>query len=213
MSDNLDYRQLTYPNKMSRIMLMAMRDVMGANGINAVLNTARLSHLIDAYPPLDFGPGLNFGEVGQIMEAVEGIYGVQGGQHLLRQAGHACFTHGVEGFGVVLGFADVVLRLLPVSLRAQIGLEVLAEILTRYSSHRVVLGEGTDSLFFVLEPCGFCAGRSAETPVCSLGVGLVEEMLYWVTHGRRFRVEETTCVACGDPVCTLCIAKQPLDQG
>ena len=35
-----------WPNKMGRMMLLALEDVMGKNGVNAVLNLAKLRHLI-----------------------------------------------------------------------------------------------------------------------------------------------------------------------
>jgi predicted hydrocarbon binding protein len=91
-------------------------------------------------------------------------------------------------------------------------MEVLAEIFNRYSGQDVTLGEGSDSFFFVLETCGFCFERHTEAPACSFIVGILEEVLFWVTRGRRFDVEETTCIGCGDPVCTVCIGKAPLDQ-
>jgi len=40
-----------YPNKIARIALLALEDVMGKNGVNAILNLANLQHLIDNYPP------------------------------------------------------------------------------------------------------------------------------------------------------------------
>ena len=49
--------QYYWPNKMGRMMLLALEDVMGKNGVNAVLNLAKLRHLINNYPPnnLDLG--------------------------------------------------------------------------------------------------------------------------------------------------------------
>ena len=47
MSIEVEQPQLGFPNRVSRILLLAMQEVMGVNGINAVLNTARLSYLID----------------------------------------------------------------------------------------------------------------------------------------------------------------------
>ena len=38
---------LYYPNKIARIALTAIEDVMGKNGLNAILNLAGLTHLID----------------------------------------------------------------------------------------------------------------------------------------------------------------------
>ena len=43
--------QYSFPNKMGRIMLLAMEEVMGRNGVNAVLNLARLPHRTGDYPP------------------------------------------------------------------------------------------------------------------------------------------------------------------
>ena len=40
-----------YPNKMGRIILLAMEEILGKNGINAVLNHTELNHWINHYPP------------------------------------------------------------------------------------------------------------------------------------------------------------------
>ncbi len=208
-ADSVQHRA-GFPNKISRILLLAVKEVLGENGSSAVLTTARLAHLIDGTPPADFEPGLSFVEVGRLFEAIESIYGVQGGHRLARQAGRESFKYWVEGFGGILGFADVALRVLPVSLRARIGLEVLAEIFNRYSDQSVTLGRGSSGFFFVLETCGFCARRRTDEPVCAFPVGLLEETLFWVSRGQRFLVEETTCIACGDPVCTFLVEREPL---
>lgn len=207
MSERLEQRPYHFPNKLSRIVLLAMRDVMGVNGLNAVLNTARLPSLIDHYPPPNFEPGLTFTEMSRLFEAVEGIYGIRGGRRLARQSGQACFKYGIEGFGGVIGFADFALRLLPIPMRVRIGMEVLAEIFNRYSDHHVRLAESEASYFFVMDPCGFCWGRHAETPACDLIVGLLEETLYWVTRGKRFVVESTACIACGEDIGAIRVDK------
>lgn len=212
MSETHGQRETAFPNKISRTLLLAVRDVIGENASEAVLTTARLSHLIGVVLPVNFNPGLTFAEVGRLFEAIEGIYGVRGGQRLSRQAGRESFKYWVEGLGGVMGFADVAFRILPLSIRARIGIEVLAEIFNRYSGQRVTLGQGSDSYFFVLERCGFCYGRRADEPSCAFPAGVLEETLFWVSLGRHFTVEETTCIATGDPVCTFYIDKRPSDR-
>jgi len=197
---------------MSRILLRAVQDVIGEHGSQAVLTTARLPELIGAPPPADFDPGLTYADVGRLFEAIGSIYGVSGGQRFTRQAGQASFKHWIEGFGGFIGLADVALRILPLKLRVKIGIHVVAEISNRYSGQRVVLGEGSDSYFVVLERCGFCEGQRADAPICAFPVGLLEETLFWVSRGRRYSIEETSCVACGDPVCTIRIGKEPREQ-
>jgi predicted hydrocarbon binding protein len=39
----------------------------------------------------------------------------------------------------------------------------------------------------------------------------LQEGAIWVSGGKNFGVEETTCVAKGDAACTILISKRPLD--
>ena len=48
--DPIPVSGLYYPNKMARIALHALEDVMGKNGVNAILNLADLPHLVDNPP-------------------------------------------------------------------------------------------------------------------------------------------------------------------
>jgi len=210
VSETVEQRDYYFPNRIVRILLLAMREVMGENGIHAVLNTARLQYFIEHCPPPNFEQGMTFSEVGRLFEAIEGIYGVRGGQRIARRSGEACFKYGIEGFGGVIGFADFALRLLPITLRMRIGLEVLAEIFNRYTDHHVRLGEGEDSFFFMTERCGFCWGRHSDAPACALLEGLVQESLYWVSRGKHFSIEGISCIACGDAVGALRVDKTPL---
>jgi predicted hydrocarbon binding protein len=36
-------------------------------------------------------------------------------------------------------------------------------------------------------------------------------MVFWISGGKNFRIEETSCIATGDSACTLIIDKRPLD--
>ncbi len=202
-------RNCTFPNKISRIFLLALNDVLGDNNMLAVLNTARLPRLVEEFPPANFEPGLTFEEVVDLFEALESIYGQRGGRKVAHQAGQACFKYGIEGFGGLIGFADFFLRILPVGMRVRIGLEVLREIFNRYSDQHIAVGEGESAYVFVSEQCGMCWQRHADGPVCALMAGLLEETLYWISRGQRFAIEETACIARGDPNCTFYIQKTP----
>ena len=72
------------------------------------------------------------------------------------------------------------LRFFPLSLRARIGIEVLAEIFNRYTGFLVGLGEGRERYFFTIESGGFCWGRQTDAPACGYVVGLIEEVLFWI---------------------------------
>src|SRR5215204_2325363 len=85
-----------YPNKMVRIILMAMEKVMGRNGVNAVLNLAQLKHLVNNFPPNNFDRRVTFVELGRLMASLDQMYGPRGGRGLALRAGRACFKYGLK---------------------------------------------------------------------------------------------------------------------
>jgi predicted hydrocarbon binding protein len=200
-----------YPNKMARIMLLAMEEVMGRNGVNAVLNLARLKHLVNTLPPNNFDRQVSFDELGAMMTALDEMYGPRGGRGLALRAGRACFEYGLKEFGPVLGIADLAFRLLPLQMKLKVGADVFGETFNKFSDQVVRLGETEDHFVWENVRCPLCWGRHSETPCCFLAVGVLQEALYWVSGGKYFEVNETTCVACGDDVCTILIEKKPLD--
>jgi hypothetical protein len=173
-----------YPNKMGRIVLLAMEEVMGRNGVNAVLNLAKLKHLVNNYPPNNFDRQFTFEEVGAIQQALDEMYGPRGGRGLALRAGRMCF---------------------------KVGFEVFAETFNKFTDQTVRLGEDETRFLWIIERCPVCWGRRSNQPCCHLAVGILQESLYWVSGGKNFEVEEITCIAQGDPTCTIAIEKQPLD--
>ena len=202
---------LYYPNKMVRIVLLAMEEVLGRNGLNAVLNLAQLRHLVNHLPPNNFDRQVSFDELGALMHTLDEMYGPRGGRGLALRAGRACFKYSLKEFGPVLGISDLAFRLLPLSMKLRVGAKVFAETFNKFSDQAVRLSEAEDRFIWSIAPCPICWGHRAETPCCHLAVGILQESLYWVSGGRNFEVQETACVACGDDECTIVIDKKPLD--
>lgn len=71
-----------YPNKMGRIMLVAMEEIMGKHGVNAVLNLAELRHLVNHYPPNNLEMGFAFTELSSIQQTLDDMFGERGGRSL-----------------------------------------------------------------------------------------------------------------------------------
>ena len=201
--------QYAFPNKMGRIFLLALEEELGRNGLRAVLRLARLARFEDNYPPANFAPEIAFEEISGLLVAIDELYGPRGGRMISLRAGRASFKYGLHDFGGLVSFADLAFRLMPLSLRVRLGLEVLAEILNRYSDHQVQLSQEGDNYFWQVPRCGLCWERRTTLPACSLMVGLLQEALYWVSGGKLFDVEEIACVALGDEQCIVRIGKQP----
>ena len=204
-------QRYNYPNKMGRIILLAMEEIMGRNGVNAVLNLAKLRRLINNYPPNNYDRQFSFEDVGEIQQALEDMYGPRGGRGLALRAGRACFKYGLKEFGPVLGIADLAFRLLPLNMKLKVGAEVFADTFNKYTDQRVRLTDDEDQIYWHIERCPICWGRKSDIPCCHLAVGILQESLYWVSGGKNFSVQETSCIARGDEACTVVIEKKPLD--
>jgi predicted hydrocarbon binding protein len=199
-----------YPNKMGRIVLTAMEEIMGQHGVNAILNFAHLSKLVNNYPPNNLDRGFPFSEFSALQRAVEEIYGIRGGRGLSMRAGRETWKLALKEFVPILGIGDLAIRTLPLGIKLKIGLDVFAQTFNKFSDQQVRLGEDHRGYLWIIERCPICWGRTSPQPCCHLAVGLLEQALAWVSKGRRFRVEEVSCVATGDDVCLITISKKPI---
>ena len=71
-----------YPNKMARIFLLALEEVMGRNGLNALLNLIDLRQYIHELPPDNLQREFDFAHISNINTGLEDIYGPRGGRGL-----------------------------------------------------------------------------------------------------------------------------------
>jgi predicted hydrocarbon binding protein len=203
--------QYYWPNKMGRMMLLALEDVMGKNGVNAVLNLAKLRHLINNYPQNNLDLGWSFEEMSALNQALEDMYGPRGGRGLAIRAGRAGLYYGLKDFGAVLGVSDLAFRLLPMGIKIKVGLNAMAETFNKTSDQVVRVEEEFDRFLYHIDRCPVCWKRTAEVPICHAGLGLLQEGLHWVTGGKSIGVDEILCIAKGDPSCTYVIEKRPSD--
>lgn len=198
-----------YPNRMGRIVLTAMEDVMGHHGVNAILNHAQLPRLVNNYPPNNLALEFNFSELGAIHETLDELFGPRGGRALALRTGRETFKYALKEFMPVLGIADLAFRPLHLGIKLKIGLEVFAETFNKFTDQVVRLEEDSSQHFWIIDRCPVCWDRLTTYPCCHLAVGLLEESLNWVSNGREFQVKEIECIAAGDYSCVISISKRP----
>ena len=201
---------LYYPNRMGRIILLSMEEVMGRNGVNAILKLASLSSLMEAYPADNTELAFPFHTLSSITDTLEQAYGPHGGRGLALRVGRACFNYGVRQYGTQLGLTEMAFRLLPLPMKVSAGAKVFAELFNNYTDQRVRVEDADGKLFWHIDQCPLCWERKAQDPVCHLAVGLLQEALYWLSGGKVFNVEEQTCIASGDAACTIMIDQSPI---
>jgi predicted hydrocarbon binding protein len=200
-----------YPNKFARITIQAMEEVMGTNGLNAILNQAGLKDFIGNYPPDNLEKGFDFADYTALNIALEDMYGARGGRALALRAGRATFAEALRGFGALAGVSDLTFKVLPMNAKLRIGVPAMANIFNQFSDQvSKVHEEGTDRIIYTLERCPMCWGRKTDKPVCHVGQGLLQEGLRWVSGGREFKVEMTTCMGMGNDMGRYIIYKEPI---
>jgi predicted hydrocarbon binding protein len=202
---------LHYANRFALIMLQALDEVMGKNGVNAILNLAHLSHLIDNYPPGNLAKAFDFSDVSAINQALEEMYGPRGGRGLALRAGRATFDDALRNFGALAGVGDLAFKVLPLNAKMRIGLAAMARIFTQVSDQRSTVEEREHEFIYTIHRCPVCWGRhDLDKPVCFIAVGLLQAGLVWVSGGHEFRVNESRCIAAGQEVCEFVIQKLPV---
>ena len=201
---------LYYPNKIARIYLQAMEEVMGKNGLNAILNMANLTNLLDHYPPDNLNREFDFADYSAVNGALEEMYGPRGGRGLSLRAGRASFAQGLRHFGALAGAGDLAFKVLPLGTKLKIGIPAMAKIFSQVSDQKSTVEESPTEYRYTMKPCPVCWGRRSDKPMCNAGAGLLQEGLRWLSGGHEFRVQESKCIGCGDDACVLIVQKDPI---
>ena len=187
-------------NSLVRQALTSMQEVMGENGLNAVLKSCGLERFAGNFPPNNLEPSIKASQYAQLNQAIEDFYG-RGGKGMLRRIGRASFQYGVREQAALLGVAGVALKLLPEKQRIKFILNGMADALKKSNPQvNAWVDESGDKLAYVESTCAICNDRHSDHSICYLYVGSVSEAVQWAT-GREYEVIETHCLAKGDEYC------------
>ena len=201
---------LMLPNATLRVLFLSMEDVMGQNGVSAVLNSAGLSRFVRNYPPNNLDPSVTFEEYAMVVKAVEDFYGARAAKASLIRVGRTTFQYALKEHPATIGLAGLALKVMPLTMQIKTVLGNVANGMTKDLHEPAHVEEQSDHFLYVKEACGACQGRRADKPVCFTTNGALLESLKWAT-GKNFDVTETICRATGGATCTFRIAKTPLE--
>lgn len=187
-------------NSLVRQALISMQEVMGDNGLNAVLKSCGLEQFAGNFPPNDLEPSIKASQYAQLNQAIEDFYG-RGGRGMLLRIGRASFQYGVREQAALLGIAGVALKLLPEKQRIKFILNGMADALKKSNPQvNIWLDESGDRLAYVESTCAVCNSRHSDNPICYLYIGSISEAVRWAT-GKDHEITETHCIAKGDEYC------------
>jgi V4R domain len=190
----------TIINSLVRQALTSAQEVMGDNGLNAVLRTSGLERFIGNLPPNNLEPSIQASQYAKLNQAIEDFYG-RAGKGMLRRIGKASFQYAVREQAALLGVAGVALKLLPEKQRIKFILNGMVDALKKSNPQvDARLDESEGKLAYIESTCAICHSRHSETPICYLYVGSIGEAVQWAT-GKEHQIIETHCLAKGDPYC------------
>jgi predicted hydrocarbon binding protein len=201
---------LYYPNNMGRFFFIAMEELLGKNGLNAVMNLAGLSRFINNYPPNNLEKKFSFANYAAINQAIEDFYGVRGSKGLLLRAGKVSLDRALTEYTAIAGVGNLGMRLMPQNIKVKIALGVVARTFSTISDQISKVSDNDQGYVYENETCSMCWHRSVNSPCCHVAVGVLTEVLHWAT-GKNFRVTEAQCMGMGQPTCRFVIDKTPIE--
>ncbi len=199
-----------FPNRLGRILLFVLEEVMGKTGLNNTLGLSLLSNLIDNYPQDNNERSVSFDTISLLHKSLEQNYGPRGGRGLALRAGRVFFSHLVRVYGTEMGLTDSAFRLQPPDIKQIAVLNALAAFFNKETDQKVSLEENEQNVLWRIERCPWCWEQHGFEPTCHFAVGVLQEALYWVSGGRFYNVVEETCIAQGDSSCLFVVNRIPL---
>ncbi len=187
-------------NTIVRQALAAAEEVMGTNGLNAVLRLSNLDSFVNNLPPDNLEPAIKATEYAQFNQAIEDFYG-RGGQGMLKRIGKASFQYAINEQPALLGVAGTALKLSPQKQRIKFILNSMVSALTKSNPQvEAWVEDEEDTLAYIESSCAICHSRKSDKEICYLYLGSLGEAIEWAT-GKTYEITETHCMAKGDPHC------------
>ena len=179
----------TVSSMVIRVLLDSTEDVMGENGMKALLNYAKMSHLLENKP--DYSPEKNYTdeEYGALTSSWYKVLGNSGAKALFRMIGKSSGKMAIKS-GIFDSFKE---------LPDEEKLFKMIEFFAMATGRGEALKDG-DVVIYDNPKCTACVNIKDEKPVCTGLNGAFEEFINWAgIKGKK--VVETKCKAMGDDTC------------
>jgi len=204
---------LCNPNSIAHVTLRSIEEIVGTNGLNAILKHAGLDELINNFPPKNWDKAFDFSYYTALNAAIHDIYGLRGGRVLAIRTGRATFTEMRNTYGAMVKATDIAIKLVPLKVKMTLWFRAMTTAFNAASDQQTSIEETENEFIYTVGNCPSCWGiENAEKPICSMQVGLIKQSLYCLSQGKEFNVYEATCHAMGDKACTFVIQKEPIGE-
>ncbi len=195
------------PNQLLYVTFLTAEEILGKNGLNSVLNYAGLKEFIGNYPPNDFEMTYHNKVFIQLVTGIIGVFGEKGARPILFRGGMKAFEILHEQFPSLFAMEgidshdtsperlfDEYRRIYKAAVDASV--HVHGDIYKFYDC--------PEGLALEMSPCHWCLNLKTEKPICFAQTG-VQQGFARAILGTTITIEETHCIAAGDPMCKFII--------
>lgn len=196
-----------YPNWLGRAVLKAYEDVMGLNGLKAVLDLSGMSEYNGKYPPNDLERAFAVSDLVKIHRGLADMYGSRGGRGLAMRGGRITFANNLRDLTEI---AVGIFRDKSVETRLQIGVLATANFFNLFTDQTAKVIEEDDRFLFTLAPFPNSSGNGEGCQICFWVQGLLDEGVGWFSDGSISGVTSVVCDTLDDGVCSCIISKKPI---
>lgn len=186
----------TVSNLVIRMVLDSTEEIIGTNGLKAVLNYAGLISFFENKPDYSFEKNYTDQEYGKLTASWYKVLGTSGGKAVFRMIGKASGKRSI-GTGLFESLKD---------LPPQEKLFKMVELFALGTGRGTASRDGA-TVIYDNPGCTACADITSDTEVCTGLNGVFDEYAAWAGV-TGVRTVETTCKAKGDASCRYEIAPE-----
>jgi predicted hydrocarbon binding protein len=179
----------TVSNLVIRMVLDSTEEIIGTNGLKALLNYGGLIHLFENKPDYSFDKNYTDEEYGRLTSSWYKVLGDAGGKAVFRMIGKASGKRSIK-----TGLFDSLKDLPP-----QQKLFKMVELFALGTGRGAALQDG-DAVTYDNPGCTACAGINSDAAICTGLNGVFDEYAAWAGV-VGVKTVETTCKAKGDSAC------------
>ncbi len=206
------------PDAYMRWALMAAEEVVGSQGMKAVLRDAGLERFIDHYPPEEFNYNTHIlrGDYSNLNAALFSFFG-RAGKSMVLRIGRTSVRFGIQKQGALFNVAAILAaKVLPYPTQVKMVMENIHNGFNKLAQsigedHLSRVEDGGDKWLFISDDCAICSGQESDACMCWMWVGTLQESIHWFT-GKEADVVEVACRAMGAPACVWEVSKKPKEN-
>ena len=197
------------PNSLMYVALLTLKDIMGVNGLNALLNISGLSKYRDKFPPNNDKVEVPLSDFSGLLKGILEIFGEKGARPLLFNLGRRSFHVILEENPALLGLVGLGLKVLPKKKRIDKLYSIASKETNKIFGENQNYYSSDEGFVFEIYDCFWCKGLKTEDPICFSEVGWNTEAAKWASGGDEYEVKEVLCRAKGDDMCKYIISLEP----